>query len=78
MTVTHRKISDSQLAATVLVEKGMSPEVIWEQPKLKSISVLEKLGPKGQVVSWLGELVQRPEGAPKLIRSKEDAKEDFA
>ena len=35
MTVTHRKISDSQLAATVLVEKGMSPEVIWEQPKLK-------------------------------------------
>jgi len=76
-TVTHRKISDSQLAATVLVEKGMDPQIIWEPAKLKSISVLEKLGPKGQVASWLGDLVQRPEGAPKLIRSKEDAKQDF-
>jgi len=78
-TVTHRKISDTQLAATVLVEKGMSPEVIWEPPKLKSISVLEKLGPKGQVVSWLGDLVQKPAGSPKLVKAKEvDAKEDFA
>ena len=78
-TVTHRRISDTQLAATVLVEKGMSPEVIWEPPKLKSISVLEKLGPKGQVVSWLGDLVQKPEGSPKLVKAKEvDAKEDFA
>jgi len=76
-TVTHRKISDSQLAATVLVEKGMDPQIIWEPAKLKSISVLERLGPKGQVASWLGDLVQRPEGAPKLIRSKEDAKQDF-
>jgi len=78
-TITHRRISDTQLAATVLVEKGMSPEVIWEPPKLKSISVLEKLGPKGQVVSWLGNLVQKPEGSPKLVKAKEvDAKEDFA
>jgi hypothetical protein len=78
-TITHRRISDSQLAATVLVEKGMSPEVIWEPPKLKSISVLEKLGPKGQIVSWLGDLVQKPEGSPKLVKTKEvDAKEDFA
>jgi hypothetical protein len=78
-TITHRKISDSQLAATVLVEKGMDPAVIWEPPKLKSISVLEKLGPKGQVVSWLGDLVQKPAGSPKLVKSKEvDAKEDFA
>jgi len=78
-TITHRRISDSQLAATVLVEKGMSPEVIWEPPKLKSISVLEKLGPRGQIVSWLGNLVQKPEGSPKLVKTKEvDAKEDFA
>ena len=48
-SVTHRKISDPALAATVLVEKGMSPDAIWEQPKLKSIAALEKLGPKGQV-----------------------------
>ena len=77
-TVTHRKISDSALAATVLVEKGMDPVAIWEQPKLKSIAALEKLGPKGQVAAWLGNLVLRPEGSPKLVKSKEDAKEDFA
>ena len=77
-TVTHRKITDSALAATVLVEKGMSPDAIWEQPKLKSIAALEKLSAKGQVVSWLGELVQRPEGVPKLVKAKEDAKDDFA
>jgi hypothetical protein len=76
-TVTHRKISDSALAATVLVEKGMSPEVIWEPPKLKSIATLEKLGPKGQVAAWLGNLIQRPEGQPKLVKAKEDATEDF-
>ena len=78
-TITHRKIVDSQLAATVLVEKGMDPAVIWEPPKLKSISVLEKLGPKGQVAAWLGDLVQKPQGSPKLVRTKDtDAKEDFA
>jgi Protein of unknown function (DUF2800) len=77
-SVTHRKISDQQLAATVLVEKGMDPVVIWEQPKLKSIAALEKLGPKGQVTAWLGDLVLRPEGQPKLVKNKEDAKEDFA
>ena len=77
-TTTHRRISDSALAATVLVEKGMSPEIIWEPPKLKSIAALEKLGPKGQVAAWLGDLVLRPEGQPKLVRTKENAKEDFA
>jgi len=76
-TVTHRKISDHALAATVLVEKGMDAQVIWEQPKLKSIAALEKLGPKGQVTAWLGDLVLRPEGQPKLIRIKETAEDDF-
>ena len=77
-SVTHRKITDPALAATVLVEKGMDPQVIWEAPKLKSIAALEKLGPKGQVTAWLGDLVQRPEGSPKLVKAKENAKEDFA
>jgi len=75
-TTTHRKISDQALAATVLVEKGMDPQVIWEQPKLKSLAQLEKLNK--QVKTWLGDLVQRPEGSPKLVKAKEDAKEDFA
>jgi hypothetical protein len=75
-TSTHRKIADSALAATVLVEKGMSPDLIWESPKLKSLASLEKMNK--QVAAWLGDLVQRPEGAPKLVRTKEGAKEDFA
>jgi hypothetical protein len=76
-TVTHRKITDATLAAEVLKEKGLPEAEIWEQPKLKSIAALEKLRPKGQVVAWLGELVQRPEGSPKLVRVKETAAEDF-
>ena len=75
-TTTHRRISDSALAATVLVEKGLAPEIIWEPPKLKSLASLEKINK--QIAAWLGELVQRPEGQPKLVRTKKDAKEDFA
>ena len=78
-SVTHRKISDQALAAEVLVEKGMDPEIIWEQPKLKSLPTLEKLAPKGsQVTAWLGDLVIRPEGSPKLVRVKETASKDFS
>jgi hypothetical protein len=76
-TVTHRKISDHALAAVVLKEKGMSEEVIWEPRKLKSIAALEKLGPKGQVTAWLGDLVLRPDGQPKLVKVKETAEDDF-
>ena len=74
-TKTHRKIADNQLAATVLVEKGMPAEQIWNQPTLKSIPSLEKINP--QVTAWLGDLVLRPEGQPKLVRVKQAAKEDF-
>lgn len=76
-SVTHRRIADQALAAEVLKEKGLPEAEIWEAPKLKSIAALEKLRPKGQVVAWLGDLVQRPEGAPKLVRVKETAAEDF-
>jgi hypothetical protein len=75
-TKTHRKISDTALAATVLVEKGLASEIIWEPPKLKSLASLEKINK--QVSAWLGELVQRPDGEPKLVKVKENAKEDFA
>jgi hypothetical protein len=74
-SVTHRKIADPVLAATVLAEKGMDPQIIWEPPKLKSLASLEKINK--QVTAWLGELVQRPEGQPKLVRDKDSAKEDF-
>ena len=76
-TVTHRKIKDNQLAATILVEHGLSESELWEPPKLKSLPNLEKIGPKGKVAAWLGDLVIRPDGQPKLVRVKETAKEDF-
>lgn len=76
-TVTHRKIADSQLAAEVLKEHGMPEEQLWEPPKLKSLSALEKIGPKGKVAGWLGDLVIRPEGQPKLVRIKSSIEEDF-
>ena len=76
-TTTHRKILDNQLAAAVLVEHGLSESLLWEPPKLKSLATLEKIGPKGKVAAWLGDLVIRPEGQPKLVRIKETAKDDF-
>lgn len=76
-TVTHRKIVDTELAATVLKEKGISESDLWEAPKMKSIASLEKLAPKGHIVTWLGELVQRPTGQPKLVKIKETATDDF-
>ena len=76
-TVTHRKVVDQELAAKVLVEKGLSDAELWEPKKMKSVPSLIKLGGKGQVESWLGSLVQRPEGLPKLVRVKETAKDDF-
>ena len=75
-TKTHRKISDNQLAAAVLIEHGIPAEQIWNQPTLKSIPNLEKINPA--VPAWLGDLVLRPEGQPKLVRVKQAAKDDFA
>ena len=76
-SVTHRKIVDQELAAAILVDKGMDPVAIWERPKLKSVSAIKKLSPKSPVDSWLGDLVSRPEGQPKLVRVKPDGKDDF-
>jgi hypothetical protein len=73
-SVTHRRIADQGLAANVLKEKGLSDEVIWEPRKLKSLATLEKVNK--QVAAWLGDLVMRPEGQPKLVKTK-DLKADF-
>jgi len=72
-TSTHRKISDQEMAAIVLIDKGISEAQIWEQRKLKSISALEKINK--QVAAYLGNLVVRPEGQPKLVKDK--AKDDY-
>jgi hypothetical protein len=76
-TISHRKITDTELASVILRERGINEQDLFEPKKLKSIANLEKLGPKGQVVGWLGELVQKPEGSPKLVKVKETAEEDF-
>ena len=77
-SVTHRKVIDVMLASEVLISKGIPKTEIWEKPKMKSIASLEKLAGKGQIVTWLGDLIQRPEGQPKLVRdSANTAKDDF-
>lgn len=76
-TTTHRKITDHALAVEELKSKGLFDSDLWEPKKLKSIANLEKLAAKGQVVEWLGHLVQRPEGQPKLVKDTASAKEDF-
>ena len=76
-TKTHRKIEDQALAATVLVEKGMKEDDIYAPRSLKSVAQLEKLGAKGQVAAWLGELIVRPDGSPKLIKDTNSVEEDF-
>ena len=76
-TKTHRKIEDQALAATVLVEKGMKEDDIYAPRSLKSVAQLEKLGAKGQVAAWLGELIVRPDGSPKLVKDTNSVEEDF-
>jgi len=76
-TVTHRKIADQTLAASVLIDKGLTEEEIYEPMSLKSISQLSKLRSKGQIESILGDLIVRPEGSPKLVKDKSEAAEEF-
>jgi hypothetical protein len=73
-TMTHRRVADPELAAVVLKEKGISEEILWEPRKLKSLAQLEKLNK--QVTTWLGDLVVRPTGQPKLVRDNA-IQEDF-
>ena len=76
-SITHRRYVDQALAATVLEDKGLDKEIIWEKPKLKTIAAIKKLVPKSPIEAWLGDLIARPEGQPKLVRVKDELKEDF-
>jgi len=75
-TKTHRKIMDTALAAVILKERNIPVDDIFEPQKLKSLAQLEKINKN--ISAWLGDLIERPTGSPKLIKLKEDAKEDFA
>jgi hypothetical protein len=77
-SVTHRKVIDVMLASEVLISKGIPKNEIWETPKMRSIANLEKLAAKGQIVTWLGDLIQRPEGQPKLVKANaNNVSDDF-
>ena len=73
-TLTHRKIGDTELAATVLKEKGFSEEALYEPRKMKTLAALEKINKN--VTAILGDLVVRPTGSPKLIKTA-SAKDEF-
>jgi hypothetical protein len=73
----NRKISDTDLAATVLTEKLHIDKADLYEVKFKSVAQLEKLGQKGQVAATLGDLILRPDGTPRLVKD-ETLKEDFA
>ena len=75
-TKTHRRIIDTNLAATILKERNIPEKDLFEPPKLKSLAQLEKMNKN--ITNWLGDLVERPEGSPKLVKLKEDPKEDFS
>jgi len=72
----HRKISDFALAETILTEKlGIKKEDLYDV-KPKSVPQITKLGKKGQIESALGDLIVRPDSAPKLV--PDNSIEDFA
>ena len=74
-SITQRKIYDTELAATMLLEKGYKEEQIYNPRSLKPIAQLEKVDKK--IKHDLGGLVVRPAGSPKLVKIKETALEDF-
>jgi hypothetical protein len=72
----HRKIADFALAEVILTEKlNIQKEDLYET-KPKSVPQIIKLGKKGQIESALGDLIVRPDSAPKLV--PDNTVEDFA
>jgi hypothetical protein len=72
---TNRKIVDTETAASKLSRFG---DDIFEERSLKSVAQLEKLVGKNPLQEILGDLIVRPEGEPKLVPAKDDAKDDFS
>jgi hypothetical protein len=70
---TNRKIQDPEAAAEKLWQFGAD---IYEPRTLKSVAQLEKLVGKGRLQELLDDLIVRPEGEDKLVKSK--ATEEFS
>lgn len=78
-----RKYSDEDKVADVLTANGFKKESIYEKPKLKTITNMEKLITKKTFAALLGGLVIKPQGKPTLVPVSDkrpelnDAKNDF-
>jgi hypothetical protein len=70
---TNRRIQDAGQAAEKLWQYGND---IYEPRTLKSVAQLEKLVGKAKLQELLDDLIVRPEGEPKLVKSK--AVEEFS
>lgn len=75
-TSTKRKIEQVELAKDRLIDAGIDPEDILEEPSLKSVAQLEKAIGKEKLQDVIGDLIVKPEGEPKLVENK--VEEDFA
>lgn len=75
-TNTKRKIEKQDEAREKLLDAGIDPEAILEEPNLKSVAQLEKVVGKEKLAQLIGKLIIKPDGEPKLVESK--AKEEFS
>lgn len=75
-TTTKRKIEKVEDAMNLLLDAGIDPEVILEEPSLKSVAQMEKAVGKDRLHEIIGSLIVKPEGEPKLVENK--VNEDFS
>lgn len=62
-----RKYADEKKVAEVLTDNGFARESIFEEPKLKTITNMEKLLTKKVFSTLLGDYVIKPQGKPVLV-----------
>lgn len=78
-----RRYSDEGKVAETLIANGFKKENIYDPPKLKTITSMEKLITKKAFAALLGSLVVKPQGKPTLVPASDkrpelnDAKKDF-
>ena len=70
-----RKYADEKKVAEVLIANGFAQNVIYEAPKLKTITSMEKLLTKKTFGVLLGEYVIKPQGKPVLVPDSDKRQE---
>lgn len=69
-----RRYTDADAIAQVLNDNGVKAEVIYEPPKLLSISKLEKAVGKKTLTDLAGAYIEKPEGKPTLVPESDKRK----